>query len=77
MFLSQITVFMQLSPLLIPWDYIHKETQARLPWGHKVPDGQIKSTMLLSYYYYSIETTCLKLFCDVKLLILGHQANLI
>lgn len=47
MFLSQITVFMQLSPLLIPWDYIHKETQARLPWGHKVPDGQIKSTMLL------------------------------
>lgn len=28
-------------PLLIPWDYIHKETLARSPWGHKVPDGQI------------------------------------
>jgi len=31
----------QFSPLPIPWDYIHKETLARLPWGHKEPDGQI------------------------------------
>lgn len=28
-------------PLLIPGDYIQKETLARLPWGHKVPNRQM------------------------------------
>lgn len=57
-------------PLLIPWDYIHKETLARSPWGHKVPDGQIiKAWLKYLYFCYSIETTGFKLItsCPVEL----------
>ena len=57
-------------PLLIPWDYIHKETLARSPWGHKVPDGQIiKARLKYLYFSYSIETTGFKLItsCPVEL----------